>query len=138
MKNILTLITITVIVLFLTSCTYKNIYNTATIKQIPIDEYISKIQNINPDSLIIIDVRTTAEYNQGHYPNAVNVNFFKSFKKDTKNMDTTKTVFIYCETAHRSPYAAKFLKQNGFTKIYDLKKGYSQIRKKSKKYKATK
>lgn len=114
------------------SCSYKGIYNSNTIKQIPVDEYIARIKSSNTDSIIIIDVRTPAEYEKSHYPNAVNVNFFKSFKKDTESFDTTKTAFIYCETAHRSPYAAKFLKQNGFTKIYDLKKGYSQIRKISK------
>jgi len=114
------------------SCTYRNIYNTETIKQIPIDEYISKIQTLDSDSVIIIDVRTPAEYDISHYPTAINVNYFKNFKKETASLDTSKTVFIYCETAHRSPYAAKILKQNGFTKIYDLEKGYSQIKKKDK------
>ncbi len=112
------------------SCTYKKIYNSPTIKQIPLKEYISEIKE--NDDILIIDVRTPSEYKKSHYPNAINVNLLKSFKKDTENMDTSKTVFIYCETAHRSPYAAKFLKQNGFTKIYDLEKGYSQIKKYSK------
>ncbi len=113
--------------LFLNSCTYKNIYNTDTIKQIPLEEF--KANTIGNDSVIIIDVRTPAEYNASHYPNAINVNMLKSFKKDTKKFDNTKTVFLYCETAHRSPFATRFLKQNGFTKIYDLDKGYSQYKK---------
>lgn len=117
-------------ILLFNSCAYKNIFNSETIKQLPLEEYVNKIKTT--DNSIIIDVRTPAEYNKSHYPNAINVDLLKQFKKDTKELDNTKTVFIYCETAHRSPYAAKFLKQNGFTKIYDLEKGYSQVRKASK------
>lgn len=113
--------------LFSSSCTYKNIYNTDTIKQIPLEEFMAN--TLNNDSVIIIDVRTPVEFNASHYPNAINVNMLKSFKKDIKNLDNTKTVYLYCETAHRSPFATRFLKQQGFTEIYDLDKGFSQYKK---------
>lgn len=94
-------------------------------------DYINKIKQTN--DLIIIDVRTAAEFEKGHYPTALNFNLIKTkqFKAEIAKLDHSKTVFIYCETAHRSPFATKFLKQEGFTKIYDLEKGYSQIRNKS-------
>jgi len=113
--------------LFSSSCTYKNIYNTDTIKQIPLEEFMAN--TLNNDSVIIIDVRTPVEFNASHYPNAINVNMLKSFKKDIKNLDNSKTVYLYCETAHRSPFATRFLKQQGFTEIYDLDKGFSQYKK---------
>jgi rhodanese-related sulfurtransferase len=42
-------------------------------------------------------------------------------------------VFIYCETAHRSPMAARKLRRIGFVEITDLKKGYKPYRKSLKK-----
>lgn len=128
MKNIFIILVILIgSAYFMVSCSYKNIFNSDTIKQIPLEEYLSKIEE-NED-IIIIDVRTAAEYKKGHFPNAINVSLLGSFKKNTKDLDNTKTAFIYCETAHRSPFATRFLKQKGFTKIYDLDKGYSQYRK---------
>jgi rhodanese-related sulfurtransferase len=108
------------------SCSYKKIYDSPQVTKLPVLDYVQKIKEA--EHFIIIDVRTPPEYQTSHYPSAVNINLLKHFKKDIANLDTTKTVFLYCETAHRSPYAIQFLKKGGFTKIYDLEKGYSQIK----------
>ncbi len=85
------------------------------------------------DSINLIDVRTKAEYNKLHLPGAVNASFLSmKFEKIVKelNLDPSKPTFIYCETAHRSPYAAKVLIDLGFVRVIDLKKGMMNWRKK--------
>ncbi|HRG00378.1 MAG: rhodanese-like domain-containing protein [Bacteroidia bacterium] len=74
---------------------------------------------------IILDVRTPKEYRHGHMKNAVNVSYFGSvFTDSIKKLDRNKTVYMYCQTQHRSPLASKKMKKLGFRKIIDLKGGF--------------
>lgn len=117
-----------ILILFLVfnACSKQKIYSSENIKALPYTSFIDSIQKA--DDFIIIDVRTALEYKQGHYPNALNLSILNKFRKEITQLDTSKTVYVYCETAHRSPFAIKMLKKQGFTKIYELEKGYSQIR----------
>ncbi|MCB9205578.1 MAG: rhodanese-like domain-containing protein [Flavobacteriales bacterium] len=105
----------------------QNIYNGVTIKQVPKEEYLALIDSFKNE--YIIDVRTRLEYNREHIPNALSISFLNSeFDWKIADLDTSRPVFIYCETAHRSPFAAKSLKKAGFKNIIDLKGGYSTLR----------
>lgn len=105
----------------------KHIYNSTTIKQLPKNEYFALM-----DSLVepyILDIRTGLEYKRGHVEGARNISFLSSeFGWHIADLDTSRPVFLYCETAHRSPFATKQLKKAGFTQIYDLEGGYSTLR----------
>lgn len=79
---------------------------------------------------LLVDVRTPGEYRKGHIPTAVNISFLSGdFKEQAAELDTLRPIFIYCETAHRSPMAAKRLHKLGFDRIYDLKGGCFKWRK---------
>lgn len=83
----------------------------------------------------LIDVRTHWEYNRSHIENAVNISYLGGkFRKSLSTLDTSKPIFIYCETAHRSPYAANILHDIGFREIYDLAGGFRQWRKQNLPY----
>ncbi len=73
-----------------------------------------------------VDVRTAREFNSGHIPGAINVDFFKpsSFKKVFSDIDKDKPVYLYCQSGNRSLKAAKKLVDMGFSIVYDLKGGY--------------
>lgn len=118
-----------VICLFLSSLVgcNKNIYTTSTIIQLPKDQYLALMDSLeNP---YILDIRTGLEYKQGHIDGAKSMSFLNSeFAWRIADLDTTRPVFLYCETAHRSPFATKQLKKAGFTQIYDLEGGYSTLR----------
>lgn len=74
---------------------------------------------------IIVDVRTPKEYRNGHMKNAVNVSYFGTvFTDSIKKLDRNKTIYMYCQTQHRSPLASKKMKKLGFKKIIDLKGGF--------------
>ncbi len=76
---------------------------------------------------IIVDVRTPKEYRNGHMKNAVNVSYFGTvFTDSIKKLDRNKTIYMYCQTQHRSPLASKKMKKLGFKKIVDLKGGFTK------------
>jgi rhodanese-related sulfurtransferase len=68
---------------------------------------------------ILIDVRTTEEYAQGHIDGAKNI--------PVQNLDTRmselpkdKAIVVYCRSGARSSRAMRMLKEKGFTQVYDL------------------
>lgn len=122
-----TTVLLSIVFLCCFSCNYKRIYSTHTIRQLNKKEYLAKLDSCS-GSCLLIDVRTGHEYRKAHLPNAVNISYLSgNFYRQVKTLDTAKAVFIYCQTAHRSPLATKKLKKAGFKKIYDLEGGYSTL-----------
>lgn len=71
-----------------------------------------------------VDVRTVAEYSEGHIPGSININIFDdefSAMAD-KALDKSKPVAVYCKSGRRSRNAARLLAEKGY-KVYNLDKG---------------
>ena len=78
------------------------------------------------DDIVLIDVRTPQEYEQGHLENAVNINIAdKSFAEEVGKLDRSEAVYVYCKVGGRSARAASMLKEMGFEEVYDLEGGIS-------------
>lgn len=79
----------------------------------------------------LVDVRTPAEYNQGHIDDAVNfdVSDTETFSTQIENLDKGRPVYVYCKKGGRSNKAAEILKTKGFTQIYDYSGGYDDWKK---------
>lgn len=77
----------------------------------------------------LIDVRTPAEYQQGHVENAKNINVLdaENFNKEIALLDKNKPVMVYCKSGKRSNKAAQILEDAGFVDITDLKGGYQDL-----------
>lgn len=83
-----------------------------------------KALTTNNKALIILDVRTPAEFASGHLPNAVNIDINQPGAFDTyARLDKTKTYLIYCRTRNRSGVVANYMIQQGFTKLYQMTDG---------------
>lgn len=79
---------------------------------------------------VVIDVRTPAEYAQGHLPDSKNIDFnASSFRDDIGKLDTSKIYLVYCRSGSRSAQAAKHMRQSGFRKVYELRGGILQWQK---------
>lgn len=92
------------------------------VQVLSVDAFEQKL-NATPEK-IILDVRTDEEYAQGRMKNATQIDYYqRDFKTEVAKLDKTKPVFVYCASGVRSNSAAKILKQQGFTEIYDLKGG---------------
>lgn len=71
------------------------------------------------DGATLLDVRTPAEFAQGHLPNAVNIPV-DAIARRVGELDRTKPVIVYCRSGHRSQGAGKQLRNLGFRDVYDL------------------
>ncbi|MDJ0714729.1 MAG: rhodanese-like domain-containing protein [Prochloraceae cyanobacterium] len=93
---------------------------TTRIAQISQADLISQIRAKKP--LLILDVRTKKEYDVGHIPGAINIDF-KELKKRIDEIDSFKnaTVVVYCERGIRATFAIATLQQAGFQSILHLK-----------------
>lgn len=127
-RKILLLTLFTSIIMFSCfSCSHK-IYEQDGVQQLAAPSYLEAL-DAAPDAYLL-DIRTGFEYRRGHLERAKNISYLSgSFGRKVAELDTTKTVFIYCETAHRSPMAARKLWKKGFRNIVDLEGGYRQVRK---------
>ena len=74
--------------------------------------------------VIVLDVRTTQEFNEGHIENAININVESdNFLSQIETLDKSKTYAVYCRSGRRSADAvAKMAKQN-FTSLVNLNGG---------------
>jgi thioredoxin len=78
---------------------------------------------------IIVDVRTPAEFAEGHIDGAVNIDWNgNTFDPEAAKLDRAKPVFVYCLAGGRSTAAAERLRQLGFQQIAELKGGMLQWR----------
>lgn len=74
--------------------------------------------------LVLIDVRTPAEYSESHIPNAINVNINDSdFTTVVKTFSKGKELALYCRSGRRSKLAISKLSGSGI-RIYELNHGF--------------
>ena len=82
---------------------------------------------ISKEDLILLDVRTTTEYSNGHLISAVNINYYgDNFDNDIDKLDKSKPIIVYCKSGGRSSKSALKLVEKGFEEIYNLKGGFDQ------------
>lgn len=93
------------------------------LKTVSTKEAFDLIQaNKNNKNFIIIDVRTEAEYKDGHIENAINMDYFggEVFEKKLNQLDKNKSYAIYCRSGHRSGLAFKIMEKLGFNEVYNF------------------
>ena len=74
----------------------------------------------DPD-VVLLDVRTADEYNDGHIGNAINIDVREDgfIEKVKSAIPVGKTVAVYCRSGKRSANAAKMLSKDGY-KVVNL------------------
>ncbi len=93
--------------------------NVVSAKKITAEE--AKVMIDGNDDLVVLDVRTQEEYNEGHIENAVLIPDTEiSTKAPTVLADQNQTILVYCRTGRRSAAAAKKLVDSGYTNVYDF------------------
>lgn len=81
---------------------------------------------INDPEVQRLDVRTVAEYSEGHIPGSMNVNVLdESFAMVADSvLESSRPVALYCRSGKRSKKAARILVGKGF-KVYELGTGFN-------------
>ena len=94
------------------------------ITNINVEEAKNKMKDKNVQC---IDVRTPGEYKANHQKRFKNYPLF-NLTKDLSSLDREKEVVVICQSGMRSTKAAKLLKKNGFSQVYNVQGGMSSWR----------
>ena len=92
-------------------------------------EKVKEIVENGKKDYILIDVRTNWEYNKGHIKGSL-LYTLGNEDKLIKKLGIKDNVILICKTGHRSRAAANRLIRMGFNKVYHIKGGMDNWRKK--------
>jgi len=86
-----------------------------------ISQDAAKDMILKDSSLIIVDVRTKGEYEEGHIPGAVLIpNESIKDRKPELLPDVNQVILVYCRSGNRSKQAAQKLANMGYKKVYEF------------------
>ena len=75
-------------------------------------------------AVVVLDVRTPAEFATGHLANAINIDAQGvNFEQQIASLDKGKTYAVYCRSGNRSQGAVAKMAEAGFTNIVELESG---------------
>ncbi|MBW1698412.1 MAG: rhodanese-like domain-containing protein [Deltaproteobacteria bacterium] len=81
-------------------------------------------QKKGDSDFVILDIRTPAEFNAGHIPNSILIDFYsKTFAEKIQQLDRTKTYLVYCRSGNRSRRSLELFKKLKFRKVYHMDSG---------------
>jgi phage shock protein E len=127
-SNAIYLIIFIVLLGLFSGCSTKNVENN---KQIPNESKEASFRNITPEEaknkldsekgILVLDVRTEAEYATGHIKDSIliPVDVIKDKAEETLK-DKDATIFVYCRSGNRSATAANILIDLGYKNVYNL------------------
>lgn len=74
--------------------------------------------------VILLDVRTRAEYEAFHLPDALNLDYLApEFIDRLETLDPAATYLVYCRSGRRSTRACTLMRNGGFKRVYNLAEG---------------
>lgn len=80
-----------------------------------------QFQSATDSGAEIIDVRTPAEFAEGHIEGAVNIDLNgPDFTGQIDALDPAKTYAVYCRSGNRSAAATQYMQDQGFASVYEL------------------
>jgi rhodanese-related sulfurtransferase len=94
--------------------------------------YLSRlgIKQISPKELdqkkgiVLLDVRTDKEYEQGHVPGAVHIPYSEIGER-IKKLKKDKELVVFCQNGSKSIWAIKRLMGMGYKNLSNLKGGFN-------------
>ena len=119
MKNILYIVlSICVIIFIFVGCTNLSTEKSIQYQKITAEEAKKMMDN---EDVLILDVRTQEEYNEGHIKNSI---LLPDTEIDSKAHEILKDknakILVYCRSGRRSAEASKKLIKMGYTNVYDF------------------
>jgi rhodanese-related sulfurtransferase len=75
-------------------------------------------------NFVIIDIRTPREYESGHLPDSILIDFYSTtFADKITKLDKAKTYLIYCRSGNRSSRSLELFRKLKFKKVYHMTSG---------------
>ncbi|WPR71015.1 rhodanese-like domain-containing protein [Flavobacterium sp. NG2] len=87
------------------------------------EEWVAQLEA--DENVVILDVRTEDEYNDGIIPEAINIDIHKGqeFISELEALDKNKKYYVYCRSGARSGKACEIMNEMGFEYAYNLEGG---------------
>lgn len=81
---------------------------------------------IKDSNVVLLDVRTISEYQQGHIPGAILIDVTQSdfMQRAKEQLPTEKTIALYCRSGRRSKTAAQLLSKEHYN-VVELNTGFN-------------
>jgi rhodanese-related sulfurtransferase len=79
-------------------------------------------QLIDNKEVVVLDVRTPEEYQDGHIPNAILIPL-QELENKLNELDKEEPYLVVCRSGNRSTQASEILTSNSFAKIYNMTGG---------------
>ncbi|MCP3855530.1 MAG: rhodanese-like domain-containing protein [Actinomycetia bacterium] len=77
-----------------------------------------------PTDLVILDVRTPDEYEEGHIEGSIMLDFYEAdFADRLAELDTDVPYLVYCRSGNRSGQTSQLMAKLGFASVYDVDGG---------------
>jgi rhodanese-related sulfurtransferase len=94
---------------------------TAGVTNMNVSEFSAKIAEAG---VVILDVRTPAEFAEGYIEGARLIDFQSgNFENEIATLDKNATYAVYCRSGNRSGQAVKVMQDAGFTNVFNMNGG---------------
>jgi rhodanese-related sulfurtransferase len=102
---------------------FKGIRQSNAFLNLDVKSFAEKI--MKDKEVIILDVRTPAEFAEGAIKGAINIDVNASnFKEKVSTLEKEKSYLIYCRSGMRSVKACNIMSENGYRQLFNLLGGY--------------
>jgi len=81
---------------------------------------LARVRRAILDGAVVVDVRTPAEFTDGHIPGAINIPQHQLTLAEKCLREKSAPVVVYCNRGIRSVAAVRMLERLGFERVYDL------------------
>jgi len=79
-----------------------------------------QFEQLNKEEIVLVDVRTPEEYNDGYIPGAINLPLAELPQIFTELENKDQKIVVYCRSGRRAGKAITFLNEQGFTNLVHL------------------
>ncbi len=84
----------------------------------------AQFAELTQQKVVVLDVRTPAEYDEGHLSDARPLNFYDAqLEARIADLDTSQTYLLYCTVGQRSQQMVELMARKGFKHLYHLRGG---------------
>ena len=85
-------------------------------------------ERMQKENILLIDVRSNQEYEEGHLNGAINIPLYRLEQEIEKYVENKEQViFLYCSSGYRSKQGRSKLEKLGYTNVYSLQEGIDKI-----------
>lgn len=119
-KVFFSVILISLLSLILTGCANQKTSN--QVQSISVTELKKQLDAGIGNNAVIVDLRESVLYNNGHIPGAILIPF-ADFEKQYTQLDKKKRIILVCHTGPMGDASGQFLKTKGYEQVLNLEGG---------------